>query len=66
MKAKIYITLAAIVGIFIGWLLFRGTYQQDHNHEQADNTTIWTCAMHPQIRQSEPGICPICSMDQHH
>jgi len=25
--------------------------------------TIWTCAMHPQIRQTEPGQCPICGMD---
>ncbi len=25
--------------------------------------TIWTCSMHPQIRQGEPGQCPICGMD---
>lgn len=24
--------------------------------------TIWTCPMHPQIQQPEPGICPICGM----
>ncbi len=24
---------------------------------------IWTCSMHPQIRQNEPGKCPICGMD---
>ncbi len=24
---------------------------------------IWTCSMHPQIRQTEPGKCPICHMD---
>ncbi|MEO8175928.1 MAG: copper-translocating P-type ATPase, partial [Sphingomicrobium sp.] len=24
--------------------------------------TIWTCPMHPQIRRSEPGNCPICGM----
>ena len=23
----------------------------------------WTCSMHPQIRQSRPGKCPICGMD---
>jgi Cu(I)/Ag(I) efflux system membrane fusion protein len=28
-----------------------------------DGTVIWTCAMHPQIRQSKPGKCPICAMD---
>ena len=24
---------------------------------------IWTCSMHPQIRQPNPGTCPICAMD---
>ena len=24
--------------------------------------TIWTCPMHPQIRQDYPGNCPICGM----
>jgi Cu+-exporting ATPase len=24
--------------------------------------TIWTCPMHPQIRRTEPGQCPICGM----
>lgn len=24
--------------------------------------TLWTCPMHPQIVQSEPGNCPICGM----
>ena len=25
-------------------------------------STIWTCPMHPQIRRSGPGNCPICGM----
>ncbi|MFO7565786.1 MAG: efflux RND transporter periplasmic adaptor subunit [Enhygromyxa sp.] len=28
-----------------------------------DTGEIWTCSMHPQIRQPEPGQCPICGMD---
>ncbi|MGB2795768.1 MAG: efflux RND transporter periplasmic adaptor subunit, partial [Phycisphaerae bacterium] len=24
--------------------------------------TVWTCSMHPQIRRSKPGLCPICGM----
>jgi len=24
--------------------------------------TIWTCPMHPEIRQDKPGSCPICGM----
>ena len=32
-----------------------------HAHDAKE--TIWTCAMHPRIRQTEPGPCPICGMD---
>jgi len=28
----------------------------------APEGTIWTCPMHPQIRQDHPGSCPICGM----
>ena len=30
---------------------------------QGSEASIWTCAMHPQIRQPGPGKCPICGMD---
>ncbi|MCB2212295.1 efflux RND transporter periplasmic adaptor subunit [bacterium] len=29
----------------------------------ADSGTLWTCGMHPEVIQDEPGICPICQMD---
>ncbi len=29
----------------------------------AEKQTIWTCSMHPQIRQPRPGKCPLCAMD---
>ncbi len=31
--------------------------------EAASEAEVWTCSMHPQIRQPEPGTCPICGMD---
>ncbi len=31
-------------------------------HTKVDNTE-YTCSMHPQIRQPNPGKCPICAMD---
>ena len=35
-----------------------------HDHETAEaQETTYTCSMHPQIRQDEPGQCPICAMD---
>jgi Cu+-exporting ATPase len=30
--------------------------------KHASEGTIYTCPMHPQIRQSGPGSCPICGM----
>ncbi|KKB77510.1 haloacid dehalogenase [Devosia soli] len=30
--------------------------------QRAPTGTIWTCPMHPEIRRSEPGACPICGM----
>ncbi len=36
------------------------------DHQAADHATagaeVWTCSMHPQVRQPKPGTCPICSM----
>ena len=29
----------------------------------AGKASTWTCSMHPQIQQGEPGSCPICGMD---
>jgi len=31
--------------------------------KEAKKDTIWTCAMHPQIKLLKPGKCPICFMD---
>ena len=38
----------------------------DHDHAgggEGEAATIYTCSMHPQIRMSEPGNCPICGME---
>ncbi|MDX1318008.1 MAG: efflux RND transporter periplasmic adaptor subunit, partial [Xanthomarina gelatinilytica] len=64
-KIVIYIGLLA-VGILLGWVIFGGSSKKetDHNHEVvAETNQMWTCSMHPQIMQPEPGDCPICGMD---
>lgn len=67
MKAKnifAYILLLA-GGVFLGWLLFGDSENHDdsvHNHAEAE-PQVWTCSMHPQIRQDKPGKCPLCAMD---
>ncbi|MFO7977405.1 MAG: efflux RND transporter periplasmic adaptor subunit [Bacteroidales bacterium] len=61
--------LVLLTGLFAGWLLF-GTGQaespreSDQQQEQAlEEVDEWTCSMHPQVRQEQPGDCPICGMD---
>tara|TARA_R110001599_G_scaffold19503_3_gene74638 strand:- start:1177 stop:2955 length:1779 start_codon:yes stop_codon:yes gene_type:complete len=60
------------LGLLIGALFLGGsptpTAQLDgHEGEghQLEQTAsgLWTCSMHPQVRQSEPGSCPFCGMD---
>ncbi|WP_281613958.1 efflux RND transporter periplasmic adaptor subunit [Flammeovirga sp. SubArs3] len=54
-----------VTGLFCGWLFFGGeTSSEGHeNHQHATKEEVWTCSMHPQIRQNEPGDCPICGME---
>ncbi|WP_297336338.1 efflux RND transporter periplasmic adaptor subunit [Algoriphagus sp.] len=58
------IILAMILGLAAGWLLKPAQEANHEEHEhQADSTTTWTCSMHPQVKLTEPGDCPICGMD---
>lgn len=65
------VIIAALVGMGAGYLVFgnknAAVPPMGHDHaqmeESATNEQIWTCSMHPQIRQNEPGQCPICGMD---
>jgi len=52
-----------------GWLmpvrnwLVQGPTAGSPKDVTSENPTIWTCAMHPQVRQDHPGRCPICGMN---
>ncbi len=68
-KSTIIIALATLLfGLLIGWLVFGSSTEEsheghDHVMEATGETEIWTCSMHPQVRQPDPGDCPICGMD---
>lgn len=65
-KSTIIIAISTLViGIVLGWLLFGGKPSNEHKHElvQEGQQLVWTCSMHPSVRQNEPGKCPICGMD---
>ncbi|SDK92382.1 membrane fusion protein, Cu(I)/Ag(I) efflux system [Salinimicrobium catena] len=63
-KVLIYIGILA-AGLLLGYWLFNtseGSNEAEHDHSEETNQ-MWTCSMHPQIMQPEPGDCPICGMD---
>ncbi len=69
-KTIIIVLVTLAIGLLLGWLIFGGSestateeHQHEHSAEEVAGETTWTCSMHPQIRQPEPGDCPICGMD---
>ncbi len=36
--------------------------QPHHRAEKENSEGVWTCPMHPEIRRSGPGSCPVCGM----
>lgn len=65
-RNRTYLKAAGILlaGILVGWLIFGGNNaHDDHQTTESSDHQIWTCSMDPQIRQNEPGKCPICGMD---
>lgn len=67
-KTIIIAAATLVIGLLAGWLIFGGNKNNAHDSHEHEKTeingeTVWTCSMHPQIRQSEPGDCPICGMD---
>ncbi len=70
MKNNILYSIAILIALLIGfgfaWIIKpAGSDQHMHKESTVKNgeEQIYTCSMHPQIRQNEPGICPICEMD---
>ncbi len=35
----------------------------EHTVNGSAEAQLWTCGMHPNVIQDEPGTCPICQMD---
>lgn len=60
-----------LVGLSLGWLFFGGAPDQPQSldehieqvHTDEEGNVIYTCSMHPSIRENEPGNCPICGME---
>ncbi len=63
--------ITMFAGLFFGWLFFGGSENGKTNtneeevkiHDHSEESGIWTCSMHPQIKMDKEGDCPICGMD---
>ena len=65
---SIILTIAAslVIGAIFGAVFFGGNSQTEtatETHDHSGESELWTCSMHPQVRQSEPGNCPFCGME---
>jgi len=66
MNRYVLFGLLFLAGLFLGWILFHSSHEPAGDQQtlsQSGKETIWTCAMHPQIRMDHQGKCPICGMD---
>ncbi|HUT33479.1 MAG TPA: efflux RND transporter periplasmic adaptor subunit [Planctomycetota bacterium] len=59
-----------VIGFALGYWLAprraaapRPASEKKEEEAPAQHVRIWTCSMHPQIRQPKPGLCPICAME---
>lgn len=59
------LALIVLIALGIGYAMmsfFLTSKDAPHQHETPSEHTLYTCSMHPQIKRSKPGKCPICSM----
>ncbi|UOR05209.1 efflux RND transporter periplasmic adaptor subunit [Hymenobacter aerilatus] len=52
--------LVLLLGLF--WMATSCSTEQPHEHAHATAEEYYTCPMHPEVVQDEPGKCPVCGM----
>jgi len=58
------VVAVGLLGVLVGALITSaGCGERTGAGPAAEAARMWTCSMHPQIRQDHPGRCPICGMD---
>ena len=67
-KSTIILLAGSLAAVGIAFYIGRRTGPDaQHLSESApaiaEESTTWTCSMHPQIQVPDPGDCPICGMD---
>ena len=65
MRRKIILISICFTVLFLSagaYFMFSGGGSTSHSSHN-ESSTMWTCAMHPQIKMPKPGKCPICGME---
>jgi Cu(I)/Ag(I) efflux system membrane fusion protein len=69
-RCRVVLIVVLVAAAFVVGYVLRGRTEQARGPGTAERPAseqakveVWTCAMHPQIRQPKPGRCPICGMD---
>ncbi len=62
-KIAILVITAFLAGYLLRSILRPLPEEHSKQHIVSQQQSWWTCSMHPQIRQTKPGKCPICFMD---
>lgn len=68
LSLKFLAALLALIFLFASLVAAQQKESQSHSQQPSNEsaeqeTTVYTCSMHPQIRLPNPGKCPICGMD---
>ncbi|MDH3813670.1 MAG: hypothetical protein OEV48_04245, partial [Acidobacteriota bacterium] len=76
LKAMVWVLVGAVVMLVLvldpmgvspvgGWLGLTQAPSEEVGRGRGlgRGVELWTCGMHPEVIQEEPGICPICHMD---
>lgn len=60
-----HVVVLLLTGVLLGWWLKPNPATKDtlKAEDSQARASTWTCSMHPQVRQPEPGKCPLCGMD---
>jgi len=62
-KHKIKIVISILIAFILGFIICKVVSNDPNPHKAQKQQQMWTCSMHPHIRQPKPGKCPICFMD---
>jgi Cu(I)/Ag(I) efflux system membrane fusion protein len=65
MKVKwiFFVVVVLAISASIAWIAAHHSLARDAATPGGRKALYYTCAMHPWVRESKPGPCPVCGMN---